>query len=259
MNRRILTWVGAGVVFVITWALAGAFAQNSSLATLSATLTSLWLVISAVIAFWLLWRRLTYRVSVRLLLSYVLIGVSPFLFCALFGGFVLYLLMGQYTSVRLGTEFDAVAHALERDCERVLETCRDTGFEGAAALLERLSHRAYPPVPEVMWVARLGGEVLADGPARELPDLGWIGENMSGTVVRKTGARYVLSAVSDPAGSDMVAALIPLDADAARAISEQMWFDVYFMSLRDADLDGGQREGERWVTISAGVSLGGPV
>jgi hypothetical protein len=161
MKRRTLVWLGIGAALAITWALAGSLAPESSLTEVATALTALWVVVSVVVGCWLLWRWLTYRVSVRLLLSYVLIGVSPFLFCAMFGGFVLYLLMGQYTSVRLGTEMDGVVRVLDRDCERVLEAYQRTDLEGATALLEDLAERRYPPVPRVSWVARLGGELLA--------------------------------------------------------------------------------------------------
>jgi serine phosphatase RsbU (regulator of sigma subunit) len=252
MKRRTLVWIGVGAVLVCSWVLAGSFAPESSLTALAAALTSLWIVVSAVVGSWLLWRWLTYRVSVRLLLSYLLIGVSPFLFCALFGGFVLYLLMGQYTSVRLGTEIDGVVRVLDRDGERVLEAYRETGLDGAALLLEGLAVRTYPPVPRVLWYARLGGERLAGGTAVDLPDLRWISGAESGSVARRGGTAYVLSVVTGPEGRDTVAGLIPLDEAAARAMSAEMWFDVYFMSLRDADEDEEQRVGERRLTLSAG-------
>jgi serine phosphatase RsbU (regulator of sigma subunit) len=252
MKRRTLVWLGIGAALAITWALAGSLAPESSLTEVATALTALWVVVSVVVGCWLLWRWLTYRVSVRLLLSYVLIGVSPFLFCAMFGGFVLYLLMGQYTSVRLGTEMDGVVRVLDRDCERVLEAYQRTDLEGATALLEDLAERRYPPVPRVSWVARLGGELLASDPAQDLPDLHWLTESNSGSVARQAGTAYVLSVVTDREGRDMVAALIPLDVEAARAMSAEMWFDVYFMSLRDAEEDGGEREGERRLTVSAG-------
>lgn len=252
MKRRTVVWLGAGAVLAIMWAIAGRLAPDSPVAEVAVVLTVLWIAVSAVVGFWLLWRWLTYRVSVRLLLSYLLIGVSPFLFCALFGGFVLYLLMGQYTSVRLGTEIDGVVRVLDRDGERVLEAYRRDGLEGAASVLEGLAGRSYPPVPRVLWFARLGGELFAGDPADEPPEFRWIAEAESGSVVRQNGSAYVLSVVADPEGHDAVAGLIPLDVQAARAMSNTMWFDVYFMSLRDADEEMEEREGERRFTISAG-------
>jgi serine phosphatase RsbU (regulator of sigma subunit) len=252
VKRRTLVWLGVGALFAITWALAGSYAPGSSLTEVSVALTVLWIAISAVVGLWLLWRWLTYRVSVRLLLSYLLIGVSPFLFCALFGGFVLYLLMGQYTSVRLGTEVESVVRVLNGECERVLEAYRETGLDGALTLLEELPNRKYPPVPRVLWLARLGGELIAGDPGAELPDLRWVAAGDSGSVARQNGIAYVLTVADDPAGGDTVAALIPLDVDAARAMSEEMWFDVYFLGLRDAEDVEGEGDGERRVTLSAG-------
>ena len=73
-------------------------------------------VVAAVpLAFWAmrsLWHMLTYRVGVRLFISYLLIGLTPF---ALFGGLALivgYVLVGQYAATRVGNEMERLEAAL---------------------------------------------------------------------------------------------------------------------------------------------------
>ncbi len=251
MKKRPLVWVVVGAVLLASWIITGSVAPDSSLTAVSAALTVLWIVISVVVGSWLLWRRLTYRVSVRLLLSYLLIGISPFVFCALFGGFVLYLLMGQYTSVRLGTEVDGLGRELRRDCQRLLETSRDSGADVAEGLFEDLSNREPRLVPRVLWRARIGGRFLQSGSESDLPDLAWVTEEIR-AVVRHKHRVYLLDAVTDRGGLDLAAVLIPFDAAAARAMSAELWFDVYFMGLRESQEDGEEVEGERRFTISAG-------
>ena len=251
MKRRPLAWLAVGAVLLACWVVMGSLAPDSSLTAVSAALALLWIVISTVVGLWLLWRWLTYRVSIRLLLSYLLIGVSPFLFCAMFGGFVLYLLMGQYTSVRLGTELDGLAREFRRDCQRLLETSRGSGVDAAERLFEDLSSRPPRLVPRVLWQARLGGRLLQSSSEVDLPDLAWITQETQ-AVVRHAEGVYLLDAVTARDGPDRAAALIPLDAAAARAMSGEMWFDVYFLGLRDADEGAEDVDGERRLTISAG-------
>ena len=53
-----------------------------------------------------LWRKLTYRVGVRLFLSYLLIGIAPFPLVAVLAAVAGYIAVGQYASVRFGETFD---------------------------------------------------------------------------------------------------------------------------------------------------------
>ena len=55
------------------------------------------------------WRKLTYRVGVRLFISYLLIGLTPF---TLFVGLALvlgYVLVGQYAGTRVGNEMQRLS------------------------------------------------------------------------------------------------------------------------------------------------------
>jgi hypothetical protein len=129
VKRRVLRWIGVGIGLVLGVAIAASVAPESELAVLLSILFGLWAAATAVVLLWLFWRWATYRVSVRLALSYVLIGITPFVFCTLLAGFASYLLMGQYTSVRLGTEMESVVRGLDRECELILETYRQSGIE----------------------------------------------------------------------------------------------------------------------------------
>ena len=66
-------------------------------------LALLWAAASAFGLAWRIWRWMTYRVGVRLFISYVLLGILPFVFFAAFAAVGLYILAGQYTSVRFGS------------------------------------------------------------------------------------------------------------------------------------------------------------
>jgi len=72
--------------------------------------------------------------------------------------------------------------------------------------------------------------VLHSESANELPDLGWVSEDVQ-SVVRHDGGVYLLDATTDREGLDLAAVLIPLDESAARAISSEMWFDALFLPL----------------------------
>ena len=77
-------------------------------------------------AFWSvrwLWRRLTYRVGVRFFVSYLLIGLTPFLLMAILAAIAGYILVGQYGSVRLGQDLDALG---ERLAARVAATVKNS-------------------------------------------------------------------------------------------------------------------------------------
>ena len=129
--KRFLMWLGAGAVLLLACLASVAIAPGSGFTGLMIGIFILWIAVSFLLLFWLFWRWVAYRVSVRLFLSYLLIGVTPFVFMTTFFGVVLYGAMGQYTSVRFGGEMTRVNMDLMRDCREVVERYQGSGA-GAA-------------------------------------------------------------------------------------------------------------------------------
>ena len=133
-----------------------AVASESVLAGLLMVFAGFWVAVSLWLLTWRVWRWMTYRVGVRLFITYLLIGVLPLFFAMAFAAFGLYILMGQYTSVRVGSEFDRFGWSLLDDCEDVIEIASDKGPESAFSALDELA--SDPPHP----LSRVSG-----GPASE--------------------------------------------------------------------------------------------
>ena len=95
---------------------------------------------------------MTYRVGVRLFVTYMAVGVLPILFAAAFAAVGLYILMGQYTSVRLGSELRRVRWELAHQCEMVLQRAETQGAD-VGRIAARRSGRLIPRAPPVGAVA----------------------------------------------------------------------------------------------------------
>jgi serine phosphatase RsbU (regulator of sigma subunit) len=236
MRRRTRLWLLAGVVAVLAVVAFAALAPDSALFGVAVAVLWLWAAVGIAIVLWSFWRWLTYRVSVRLLLSYLLLGATPFLICSALAGIVLYMAMGQYTSVRFGGEMDRALGDLERDCGDVAAVFESAGLGAATEAFDRAVRRPRALVPAVLWRAGLGGVVLAGPEARDLPDIGWISEPT--TAAARSGDAW-FATVAVPAGDGgFVAALIPMTEDTARALSRKLWFDVRFASLDQEETEG---------------------
>jgi len=221
----------------------------------------LWLVASLWLGLVRLWRWMTYRVGVRLFISYVLVGLLPIIFGAAFTAVGLYIMMGQYTSVRFGSEMKRVRSELESECHAVLGRLQTRGADQAEALLEELAATNPKPLPRVKWQAQLGNRRLRLGGGDELPEVTWVADDSRATVARYGDAAYSVVAAVSPLG-DRVIALIPLDEDTAAAISSHWWFDVAFFPLdegrsRDGRGDGGGDAGSEAATATATVGTDG--
>jgi serine phosphatase RsbU (regulator of sigma subunit) len=245
VKRRTRLWLLVGLVVVLAVVAVAAIAPDSTLFGILVALVSLWFAVSLAALLWSLWRWMTYRVSVRLLLSYLLLGVAPFLICAALGGIALYMAMGQYTSVRFGDEMSRVIGDLQRDCRDVAATFTSSGLGAATEVFKRAQSRPRELVPKVLWRATLGDVTLAGPGASELAELGWVDGDTVATA-RSGDDLFVVVAVPVEHAGGVVAALIPLDQETARALSRELWFDVLFASL----------EGEGEEDPSAGVPIG---
>ena len=249
-------WWLAGAILVVAAVLMSAIAPESAFALFSRILAIVWVASSLCLLTWKLWRWMTYKVGVRLLITYLLIGVLPLFFATALAAFGLYIEMGQYTSVRVGSEFDRFGWTLLDDCEDVIETASSDGPEAAFSFLEELASDPPKPLTRVFWWARIGERTKVVGENLEDLDFGWLAEGSSWTTTRRGETSYSVMAHRAPTG-DRVAALIPFDSVTAADLSSQWWFDVAFFGFEEANLRVAESEGEEQEAVSAEASSDG--
>jgi serine phosphatase RsbU (regulator of sigma subunit) len=248
--------LGIGVLFGLLLVVAAAIEGSSDFETLSIVLFTLWLTVSTVVLLWLFWRWATYRVSVRLFLSYLLIGVSPFLFCGAFALVALYIFMGQYTSVRFGDLMDRQLAVVRGRCESLLQTARLRGADEALERIQAIDQEAVGGFPEVLWIADFGEQRgFRSASAADLPGPVWAEPGVTEGVIRHDETVCAMVSVAAQEGEGRVTALVPLDSQTAQAIGRDYWFQVYFdrssiFGLDDDEVEVGATVGE------SGVHLG---
>jgi HAMP domain-containing protein len=249
-------WWITGAVLIVAAVAITAIASESDLAGLLMVFAGFWVAASLCLVAWRVWRWMTYRVGVRLFITYLLIGVLPVFFATAFASIGLYILMGQYTSVRVGSEFDRFGWSLLDDCENVIEMASETGPETAFSALEELASDPPHPLSRVIWWARIGDRTQVVGGELDPLDFGWLSEGPSWTMARQGETTYSVTAYSSPSG-DRVAALIPFDDVTAADLSSQWWFDVAFFGLEDSHVEIPEDEGDEGDDISAQASSDG--
>ncbi len=250
-SRRRWAWIAAAVgALVLLFAVAAAsrpgFGGSVSVVVVAAV------AVAVLLAAWRFWRWATYRVGVRLFVSYLLVGVVPLLFAAVFAGFGLYIVMGQYTSVRIGAELDHFARILANDCDRVLEVSAGLGPDAALKVLEKIAADAPPPLSGTVWWANVDGRTVTAGTDLPSTSFEWLPEGRTEVVARSGGTTYGVTAARARSG-DAVAALLPFDAATAGSLSSEWWFDVAFLPVEG----GGVESVEGEVEGSAEVASGG--
>ncbi len=224
-------WIG-GAIAIVIGVIAGAAKPGSDVAEVFSALSILWAIISGLLALRWAWRWMTYRVGTRLFITYLLIGVLPLLFATAFAGIGLYVLMGQYTSVRFGTELEKLEATLSGDCEAVLEIASASGTDAAFSLLEKMAADPPSPLSTVIWWAWIDGETTASSDETDGLDFDWLPRGISRQIAHLGDVTYSLSAKRQPSGNRVVA-LIPFDEDNEEALSSHWWFDVAFLDLHD--------------------------
>jgi len=248
-------WIGGAALVVMAF-LISAVASGSGFSIFVTTLAWIWVAISLWVLAWGMWRWLTYRVGVRLFITYLLIGVLPVFFAVALGAFGLYILMGQYTSVRVGSEFDRFGWTLLDDCENVIEIASDAGPEAAFASLDEFAADPPHPLSKILWWAQIGDRTEVVGGDLGSVDFGWLSEGTSWTTVRHGATVYSVTAYRSPAG-DRVAALIPFDETTGADLSSQWWFDVAFFAFEEGHASVAGSEGEDEDEITAEASSDG--
>jgi len=173
------------------------------------------------------WRKLTYRVGVRLFISYLLIGLTPF---ALFAGLVLvlgYVLVGQYAGRRVGNEMERLSGAMAARAGSAVRELAQGRAEYARELLRAGGTDKERGMREEWLLADASGEWRSAG-AAGLPLPRWVDEGgWQGEVVH--GAAAYLAAV-ERRGSRFAAVLMPLDIANARAFAPGGWYEVRFVA-----------------------------
>jgi len=231
-TTRVKRWLIVGLALGIPSGIAALWGEGTpaflkSFFELAGGLFQLWLVVSAgLLALWL-WRKLTYRIWVRLFFSYLLIGVMPFLVLAILGSLALYMLMGQYTSVRWGDKIRLTQDRMARRCLTALEVGSRDGTESMFHWLERLEEHPPEPLQKLLWVVEGDGQVFHSEGAGQLFIPDWLeGGVPVRMLVFRAGAPYlVVIGKEGPRGVLLGAAL---DDELARHLNRQGWFDVYF-------------------------------
>jgi HAMP domain-containing protein len=240
LRLRARWWWLAGAVVIVTTAVTLAIAPESGFAQVVFALSLLWAVLSACWVGTRVWRWMTYRVGVRLFVTYLGVGVLPVLFAITFGMAGLYILMGQYTSVQLGSELRRVRWELAHQCDSVLQRAELQGVASAVGLLEEFAAATHEPLPHVVWQARFGDRHVGLQGGEDLPKIDWLNASERDLTARYGDRAFgVVSSAS--ATGDRVTALIPLDEASSRAISGAWWFDVAFL-VENGDGEGGDAE-----------------
>jgi len=238
--------------------IAKALAGESDLATLLAVLTALATTPLAFLVVRWLWRKLTYRVGVRLFLSYLLIGLAPFPLVGVLAAVAGSIAVGQYASVQFGVACERWREALVAAAHQAAEAPGKPGGADGRALL---AAGASPPagLPRVDVLAGRSGAAAVSSPAldpalRAAPawltaaapdDRAW-----SGVVV--AGGKPFLAATERRAGR-FAAAFLPLDADTLRRASTWGWFDARCVASRKVAMAVGssKRSGEGIAVVVA--------
>jgi HAMP domain-containing protein len=226
-------WWITGAVLIVAAVAVSAIAPESGLAVFLSAIAWIWFAITLCLLAWRLWRWMTYRVGVRLFITYLLVGVLPLFFATAFAAIGLYIEMGQYTSVRVGSEFDRFGWSLLDDCEDVIEIASDSGSEAAFSAIDELASDPPDPLSRVFWWARIGDRTKTVGGDLENLDFEWLPEGSSWAMAIQGETTYSVTAFRSPSG-DRVAALIPFDDLTASDLNSKWWFDVAFLGLDEA-------------------------
>ena len=257
LPQWVRVWRITGAVLTTLLALFSALPGAGCLQFLIGLLFVSWLLPTLLWVVYWLWTHLTYRVGVRLLISYLLVALLPFPLLLTLAGFGAYLLIGQYTSSSLDQLVEGIEERLEElveDAEPLprpaaLETLREgprfpndlPELRGQTAwmLVERgrVVERS-PEPPRVRATDAAEGADGAEGDGGEpvraspepLPAPSWLESGLeSGPFVTPRGP--VLAAISRR-GERTVAVWLPLGAAASEVVSRDRWFEARF--LREA-------------------------
>lgn len=238
-GRRRRWWWLVGLTVLVGATASGFLLSDSSLTVLFVVAAVFWCFATGVWLSWRLWRWLTYRVAVRLFVSYLLLGITPFVACGIFGLVALYMMMGQFLSVQFGHTIDQTAHELATIGRSVLSRSAANGSAEALGNLKELASKGAGPFASLLWAARLNDvqHTSADWPVDSVPD--WLWGHERASVVHHDGQLFVSITARDALSSNAIILLGQLDADSASKFSEDQWYQVAFIGgmTHDPDLN----------------------
>lgn len=259
-RARLRSFYFAVLVVLIVVAIAAKLtAPGSDAAALGTVFAVLWSVPGVFACLRWLWRKLTYRVGVRFFISYLLIGLTPFLLMAILAAIAGYILVGQYGSVRLGQELDALGERLAVRAAAAVREVSGTGSQPAATLLGS-------PIDanglRFTWVLARGKRVWRPEGGGDLTVPEWAPEgSWRGTMV--VGKTLEVAAI-ERRGDTIAAVLVPLNVANAPKVSQAQWYQARFVTSEALAKVREQRERRVTVTISdgaakreSGVQIGG--
>jgi serine phosphatase RsbU (regulator of sigma subunit) len=198
------------------------------------------------------WRRLTYRVGVRLFISYLLIGVTPFALFATLAAIVGYVLVGQYTATRVRGEMQRLGSTMAAKASSAMQALALGKVERAREILQTSASAAGAGMHEEWLLTDESHEWRSPG-AAALPVPSWAGDGAwQGTAV--FGGLGYLAAV-ERRGSALAAVLLPLDLENARTFAPGSWYEVRFVTASRTKLEG---KGEHEATMTVGGKAGEP-
>jgi serine phosphatase RsbU (regulator of sigma subunit) len=215
-RRALITIVvgGAGAV-------AHAVDPESHLAGLLGVLLFLWLAWLAFLGARWLWHRLTYRVGVRLFLSYLLIGLVPFPLLGGLAALAAFMVVGQYAAQRGGEVVGEVEKALAAQVDRLLADRDPAQFQVPAGWVP-----SAPALPAPFWLVAEGEHEQRSADAPQLPAPRWVSaEGWHGVVLTPDGPALAAAARR---GERTAALVLPLRAEVAAALTAGRWFDLRF-------------------------------
>ncbi len=245
-GRQRLRAIYLMVLAVLVLAAVGAqlAAPGGDWAGLAAVMASLWALPAVFLGVRWLWRRLTYRVGVRLFISYLLVGLTPIALAACLALVVGYALVGQYAATRVRGEMDNLSSTLAGVARAAVAELAAGRPAGARETVER-GAKSLPDGMRLEWVLDAPSGRSNSPGAATLPVPQWATEaGWQGVVVGGRSAYLVAVARH---GDGVAAVLLPLDLATARAFGRGRWYEVRFVAR-------GRASGAKDNTIT----IGGP-
>ena len=217
-RRALITIVVGGA-----WLVANVLDPEGDAAELLGVFAFLWLAVLGFFAARWLWRKLTYRVGVRLFLSYLLVGLVPFPLLGGLGALAAFMVIGQYAAQRGSDTVTAVEAALAAQVERLAAAPDPARFEMPESW-------APTALPAPAWLVADGAREQRSTGAPELPAPRWVpAEGWRGVVLTPNGPAL---AAAVRRGERVAALVLPLRAETAAALSSGQWFDLRFADAR---------------------------
>jgi serine phosphatase RsbU (regulator of sigma subunit) len=227
-RRRLRTvYLALLAALVLAAAAARLAAPGGDLAGLTVTVAVLWSLPAVFVGVRRLWRALTYRVGVRLFISYLLIGLTPIALAACLALVVGWAAVGQYAAGRVRGEIESLSSALAG----VANAAATELAAGRPARAREIVERGPSGIEDGMhleWVLDAPSGRWSSPGASGLPVPCWVAEGgWQGKVFNRQAA--YLAAVARH-GDAVTAVLLPLDLANARTFGRGQWYEVRFVT-----------------------------